>query len=177
MERGNGRLVLVIGLLVAGVSRTHAMPPGSPSAKQAMSSCKLAQQQTGPARVELLTRGLEMAEAAVDADANDALAQFALFCNLGRRIQATGVHLAAALEVFRARRALDTALALAPNDPDVVAAKGALLVELPRALGGDESEGEACLRRALTLDPHHDVARGYLAESQQRRRPNEATRN
>jgi hypothetical protein len=40
--------------------------------------------------------------------------------------------------------------------------RGALLLRLPRFLGGDHQEAESCLERALRLDPWHTVARAYL---------------
>ena len=167
MARAGYLVLLALPLLTAGDA--GAVPPGSPRAQDAFALCQLAEQQSGEARVELLTRGLELAEAAVAADRQDALAQFALFCNLGRRVQTTGVGFAAALAVYRAERALDTALELAPADADVIAAKGVLLLQLPAVLGGDEQRGEQCLRRALSIDPNHGTARGYLDEVLARR--------
>jgi hypothetical protein len=116
-----------------------------------------------------LTRGLEAAAAAVDADPHDALAHFALFCNLGRRAQTPGAGFTGPFAIYRALRALDTALELAPDDADVTVAKGVLLLQLPSLLGGDEARGEQCLRRALVLDPNHGPARGYLADVLARR--------
>jgi hypothetical protein len=159
--------LLALPLLASGDA--GALPPGSTRAERAFALCQLAEQQSGEARVELLTQGLELAEAAVDVDPRDALAHFALFCNLGRRAQTAGLGFAGAFAVYRALRALDTALELAPDDPDVIAAKGVLLVQLPSLLGGDEARGEQCLRRALSLDPNHGPARSYLADVVARR--------
>jgi hypothetical protein len=55
-------------------------------------------------------------------------------------------------------------LALAPNDAEALAAKGALLIRLPRWLGGDRREAELWLRRALAVDPANATARTYLDE-------------
>jgi hypothetical protein len=162
MARVRFPFLLAFPLLAAG--DVVAVPSGSTKAQDAFALCQLAEQLSGEARVELLTRGIELAEAAVAADRRDALAHFALFCNLGRRVQTAGASFAGAVAVYRALRAIDTALELASDDPDVIAAKGALLVQLPSVLGGDEARGEQCLRRALTLDPNHGPARGYLAE-------------
>jgi hypothetical protein len=162
MARARFLFFLAFPLLAAG--DVTAVPPGSSPAQESFVLCQLAEQTSGEARVELLTRGVELAEAAVAADRRDALAHFALFCNLGRRVQGDGVTFGRAVAVYRALRAIDTALELAPDDPDVIAAKGALLVQLPPLLGGDEVRGEQCLRRALSLDPNHGAARGYLAE-------------
>ena len=48
------------------------------------------------------------------------------------------------------------------RDPDVLTAKGAVLLALPGLLGGDAREGERWLRRALARDPQHCAARAYL---------------
>lgn len=168
MPRIRSLLVLVLPLAMTGDA--GALPPGSARAQEAFALCQAAEDETGDARVGTLTRGVELAETAVDADPRDALAQFALFCNAARRMQASGVGLASSLALLRATRALDAAVDLAPDDADVMAAEGALLVELPRFLGGDEARGERCLRRALELDPNHGAARGYLADVLGRRR-------
>jgi hypothetical protein len=156
-------LLLAVALALATAPPAlHALPAGSPQAHESFALCQRAGRSEGPERVEMLTRGLELARGAIEANTQDALAQFALFCNLGRHLQTSGLRVATPFEVFRARRALDDALALAPDDPDVVAAKGALLLELPWLLGGDAEQGERWLRRALDLDPQHDAARAYL---------------
>ncbi len=51
---------------------------------------------------------------------------------------------------------------LQPNYIDAIVAKGALLIELPWLLGGDEDEGERLLRRALQLDADFEPARARL---------------
>jgi hypothetical protein len=139
-------------------------------ARRAMDLCDRAETQDRDARVETLTRGIALAEAAVAADEGDGLAQFALFCNLARRIRDAGIRLGSAFEVVRALRALDRAVALAPIDPDVMTAKGALLIELPPLLGGDADEGKAWLRRALAIAPDHATARAYLGSDAEVRR-------
>ena len=86
----------------------------------------------------------------------DASAHFAVFCNLGKRLQIEQHRLwllAGLNELNRARRELDVALELAPEYPAALAAKGEILAELPRFLGGDAREGGASLRRAVGLAP------------------------
>jgi len=93
------------------------------------------------------------------AAAQDANAHFAFFRNLGKRLQIEQHRLwllAGLNELNRSRRELHVALQLAPDYPAAVAAKGAMVAELPRFLGGD-TEGERLLRRAVGLapdDPH-----------------------
>ena len=163
MARGFHALVTVAAVLTIA-SVAAALPPGSAGAHEALDLCERAERVDDVDREALLDRGVDLADGAVAADASDALARFALFCNLGRRVKASGLRLAAPWDVFRALRALDAALDLAPDDPDVLTAKGAILVELPRVLGGDVDAGAQWLRRALARDPHHAVARWYLAE-------------
>jgi cytochrome c-type biogenesis protein CcmH/NrfG len=147
-------------LALAGVAA--AQPSGTSAADQAIALCRLAARST-PERDETLARGLAIAEAAARADPRDGRAHFAVFCNLGRRAQALGGGVFHPFEVARALRELDAAVRLAPDDPDVAAAKGAVLVDLPAVLGGDPAAGERWLRRALVLDPHNREARAYLA--------------
>jgi Flp pilus assembly protein TadD len=147
----------------------RALPPGSPEAQESFALCQLADARPDEDRVQLLTRGQALAELALRADDHDGLAQLSLFCNLARRIQTSGPSLLRPFEMLRALQALDRAVALAPADPDVLTAKGALLVQLPRLLGGDLERGEQWLRRALAVDPHHDVARSYLDDTLARR--------
>lgn len=64
----------------------------------------------------------------------------------------------------RLKRELATALALAPGNPDLLAAKGALLTEFPWFLGGDAKRGKELLRAALSKDPDNVVAHRYLSE-------------
>jgi len=169
MTRVARPLALVLGLLAVVVPGVEALPPGSPEAAEALALCERADRHRGAGRVELLTRGLELAEARVRLDPRDPLAHFALFCNLGRRVQATGLGITMAFDVLRARRALDRALALAPDDPDVLTAKGVLTIELPRLLGGDPAGGEQWFRRALAQNPQHELAHWYLTDLLARR--------
>jgi hypothetical protein len=161
--------VIALTLAVAVAARAHALPPGSKTAGDAFDLCQRADRTTGEERETLLVHGIALAQQAVDADPGDARAHFALFCNLGRRARDGGVSVSRLLEILRVLRELDETVALAPDDPDVLTAKGAILVSLPRLLGGDADAGESWLRRALTVDPHHDVARWFLADLLERR--------
>jgi cytochrome c-type biogenesis protein CcmH/NrfG len=162
--RSIGAILVVGAILVAGIPPAAAVPAGSPAADEAYGLCRAAERHTGETRETILVRGYELAREAVAADPRDARAQFAVFCTLGRRIQEGGLGLASPFEVFRALRALDAAVALDPEDPDLATAKGAMLASLPRVFGGDVAAAESWLRRALKRDPHQCTARWYLAE-------------
>ena len=156
-------LASTCALLLGLAAGAEAVPAGSDRARQAFDLCQQADVEPDDAgRVRILTRGLALAEVAVGEDDADALGHFALFCNLARRLRHDGLRLGSPFEVWRTLRALDRAVALAPFDPDVMTAKGALLIELPTLLGGDAEEGEVWLRRALAVAPEHATARAYL---------------
>ena len=67
------------------------------------------------------------------------------------------------MSIRRVRREIDRTLALTPNAPGVLTAKGVMLLELPGVLGGDPPEGERLLRRALEIEPTFAEARQALA--------------
>jgi len=106
----------------------------------------------------VLRRGLDRAEDAVRSDPEDATAHLAVFCNLGRLLQlkrSAGGLFGALGDLARARMEIDTALTLAPDNSAALAAKGMMLIELPRLLGGNEREGRALLARAVAIDPEN----------------------
>ena len=163
MAPGVRLLASTCTLLLGFAAGASAFPAGSDRARQAFDLCQQADvEQDEASRVQMLTRGLVLAEDALGEDDGDALGHFALFCNLARRLRHDGLRLGSPFEVWRALRALDRAVALAPVDPDVMTAKGALLIELPPLLGGDADEGQTWLRRALVVAPDHATARAYL---------------
>ncbi|MGH7785996.1 MAG: tetratricopeptide repeat protein, partial [Candidatus Binatia bacterium] len=84
---------------------------------------------------------------------------------VGKQMEQAGVGLGQLFALRRLRAALDTALELAPHDADVLAAKGAMLLRLPRLLGGDVEEAERLLRAAVEADPTNNEARCYLSRA------------
>ncbi|MFN8640524.1 MAG: hypothetical protein U0802_02235 [Candidatus Binatia bacterium] len=162
------RRALVVALLLLP-RLAAAVPPGSPAAVAALRACNHADDLPDAERDAALERGLAMAEAAVAADANDARAHFAIVCYVGKRMARAGFSLRQLTDLRRLRREMDATLALAPGDADALLAKGALLLKLPRLLGGDQDEAEALLRAALVAEPDNDRARCFLAEAQRSR--------
>jgi len=141
-----------------------AQPSPTDVAREALAICRSIGTLPAEDRLARLDEGVALAEAAALDDPTIALAHFAAFCNRGKRLQMSGFSFSAFGEVRRLRREIDRALALAPDWPEALAGKGAMLVALPRLLGGDAEEGERLLRRALTLDPTNVEARIILRE-------------
>ncbi len=143
-------------------------PQPKTAARNALAVCRAADEDSGEARAARLSHGLRLAEEAVQADPNDAAAHFAVFCNLGKRMQlrkSSGGLSSVLVDLPRARREIDTALELEPSYAAALAAKGQMLVELPRLMGGDRDEGTRLLRRAVELDPNDAQARLLLANN------------
>jgi hypothetical protein len=152
---------MLVGLLVPVAG---AEEPSAVLAREALAVCRGVGTLPLEERPARLDEGLELAEHAVAEDEGSALAHFAAFCNRGKRLQLAGFSFAAFGEIRRLRREIDRALELAPDWPEALAGKGAMLVALPRLLGGDVLEGERLLRRALVLDPTNVEARTILDE-------------
>ena len=156
-------LGLLVGVL-ASVAGAQQEEEPTAVARAALAMCRSANTMAGEERLARLDEGLVLAESAMLADPSSALAHFAAFCNRGKRLQVTGFSFGAFGEVRRLRREIDRALVLAPDWPEALAGKGAMLVALPRLLGGDVEEGERLLKRALALDPTNVEARIILRE-------------
>jgi hypothetical protein len=152
-------------LIVLPVAGSASAASSTRPALAALALCEAADALPKEERHLALARGLALAEAAVAENAADAKAHFAVFCTLAKQVQEAGVSLGALADVRRLRRELDLALGLDPSDPAALVAKGAMLVELPRWLGGDAGEGARLLRAALRLDPDNRAAREYLSRS------------
>lgn len=159
---------MVMAMMLATSARASDFDV-TPAIDESLALCTAADGLAPEQRSAVLARGLALADAAVAADTQSARAHFAVVCNLGKATGLGGVGFGTLRAVYRLRREIDVTLALAPTDPDALAAKGALLVRLPRVLGGDLAEGEQWLRRALAVDPENGTARAYLEEVMSRR--------
>ena len=156
---------LAATLLLTAVGTATAVPVGSSTAREALTLCERAESlPAGAERDQLLVRGMALAEAAVAADPRDALAHYATVCNLGNQMQASGLGFGQLVRLPRLRRELDVTLELAPDDADSMVAKGALLLQLPRLLGGDATAAEDLLRHAVAIEPDNHTANCYLAQ-------------
>ena len=160
--------LVVIGIVILCAVAVRAAEMAHDSvAGEALALCHEADQVAGSERAAVLTRGLDRAEEAVRANPQDATAHFAVFCNLGKQLdmkRRSGLGLLSMhRDLQRAQREIDIALSLAPDSPATLAAKGAMLAELPRFFGGDHEEGLHLLRRARTLEPDDPQIRLMLA--------------
>jgi hypothetical protein len=162
-------LPLALVALLAATAPAAAVPPGSPQSAAALKQCDAVDALPEAERDGAIERGIAAVEAVLAADARDALGHFALFCLLGKRTERAGIGFGALFALGRVKREIDAALRLAPNDADVLAGKGALLLGLPRLLGGDAEEGERLLRRALVVEPSNTDARCQLAAAERAR--------
>ena len=156
------RLVIVaLAVLLPGVI---ARADATQLATEAMTECNSGRD--GHERAERLAhwkKGEELARQAIAADEKNANGHFALFCNMGEAKRIDGESLQALVNLGTLMHELDRTLELNPNHADALAAKGVLLVRLPKVFGGDTAKGETMLRKVLTLEPNAFTSRIGLA--------------
>ena len=163
-QRLLARLVVAATLSFLICSAAAAEPSAAALAHEAITECEGGRQVTDRAeRARRFARGEELALRAVALDDDCADAHFAVFCNRGETMRLDGESITDVLKLRGLVRELDRTLALAPNHPGALVAKGTLLVRLPRILGGDMAQGEQLLHRVLVLDPDTVTARISLA--------------
>jgi hypothetical protein len=96
----------------------------------------------------ILARGLDRAEEAVSAHPQDAVAHFAVFCNLGKRLQMkrrAGELFATLGDLGRVKKEeIDRTLALAPDYAAALAAKGECSSRCRDCSGAILERGSAC---------------------------------
>jgi len=96
--------------------------------------------------------GIALAEKAIEADPNLADAYYAVFVNLGRKSERTGMT-AQMANIGRLKELLRKTLELDPRHSHAWEATGEMLIRLPWVMGGSEKKGEEALRRAKELSP------------------------
>ncbi len=160
------RHTALFGLLTAVLSTApvQAQRPPVEVVEEAVTLCRETQLKPAAERAALWDRGAKLARTAIAADAANAAAHFALFCNLGMQAQHAGLSLWALAMLPRMRFEIDQALLLSPDYSEALAGKGAFLFFLPRLLGGDPEEGERLLRAGLARDESNALARLILAK-------------
>jgi tetratricopeptide (TPR) repeat protein len=118
-----------------------------------------------PTAMSLYRQAIAEAEAALERNPNSAGANFVYFAARGRILLADGLtkNLIELRELDR--KHLDRAIELDPRYFNAIAAKGGVLLDLPRLLGGDPAEGLRLLRRANQLNPGGPGTRVSLAKA------------
>jgi hypothetical protein len=166
-------LCCVVALTIV---QARASDLSSARAREAMRLCTAvdAEAEGQTAAMEKLDRAVVVAQSAIAADDSDAHAHLALFCGLGRQLEIAGLSWRSFGRLAAANEAIDRAAALAPEDPDVLVARGAFISGIPRPLGGNRALGEKLLAHALEIAPDHVGARLHLAKSMAARHAPEA---
>jgi hypothetical protein len=95
---------------------------------------------------------------------SNADAHFVHFASAGRLAQMKGLG-TAALKLMSLNAELDEVLRLDPDHANALAARGGMLVKLPRLLGGDAAKGVSLLERAVSLDASAIGKRLELSEA------------
>jgi hypothetical protein len=91
------------------------------------------------------------ADRAVELQPNNADARFVQFAAEGRIAQMGGIAVAA-LQLVKLNNQLDEVLRLDPNHANALAARGGMLMKLPRLFGGNTTKGVEYLEKAVALD-------------------------
>jgi len=155
--------------LLLGLASHAARAAGASAAelaKRGLAECEEGRRSTvRDERQALFQHGQALGEQAVALDPQSAEAHFTIFCNMGELMRLDGETLSSMLQFRRLNAEIDRALELNPEYTEALAAKGILLIRLPRLLGGDAERGEALLRRVLQKDPNAVESRLTLAKT------------
>jgi hypothetical protein len=155
---------LLVGVLVCPAARPDQGP--REKARQLAESAIAEQRrgdELGSGWEQAYDRGIALANEAIATDPSLADAYYALFVNLGRKSERSGIG-AQAMSVARLKELLGKTLELDPQHVYAWEARGEMLTRLPWWLGGSEAEGERALRRAAELAPKWAKPRLRLAE-------------
>lgn len=116
------------------------------------------------ARKKAYEEAKQHADRAVALMPNDADARFVQFAAEGRIAQLGGIAVAA-LQLVKLNKQLDEVLRLDPNHANALAARGGMLMKLPRLFGGNTTKGVEYLEKAVALDSTAIGKRLELAEA------------
>lgn len=108
-------------------------------------------------------RGVELAERAIALDPANAEAHYALFLNLGRKSEESGM-MSRMKNAGRLRKLLERTIELDPRHAHAWEALGEMLLRLPGLMGGSEADGVRALERAADLEPNWPKPALRLAE-------------
>lgn len=165
----SARLLLAAALSLAttGAKAGSTTPAESPSqlATRADSNLRAGELRSPDDRaLEFYREAADLAERALERDTDHARAHFLYFAARGRLLIASGPY-RNVLALLRLRKHLERSLELDPHDADALAARGAMLMELPGYLGGDKKEGERLLRSAVVANPVGPATRLMFAKA------------
>jgi len=164
--RGLASAVLMVSLCLLSASRAAWAESAVSLAAAARADCEAGRRAPDRAtRKQHFDRGQMLAERAVALDDRNAEGHFALFCNMGELMRLDGESLSSAWGLRRLMAEVDRTLELQPQHTDALAAKGTLLLRLPRLFGGDAQKGEAMLREVIQKDPSAVSSRLTLAKT------------
>ena len=164
--RGIASAVLMVSLCLVSVSGTVWAETAVSLAAASRADCEAGRRAPDRAtRKQLFDRGQMLAERAVALEDQSADAHFALFCNMGELMRLDGESLSSVWGLRRLMAEVDRTLELDPQHTDALAAKGTLLLRLPRLFGGDAQRGEAMLREVIQRDPNAVASRLTLART------------
>ena len=150
-------------LAVSGGQSSTDKDPAVQHAERTLRAAELRSSDDGA--LELYQSATEEARACLARNPNSAGANFVYFAAKGRLLMADG----STKNLLALRRLdkdyLDRALELDPNYANALAAKGGILLDLPRMIGGDPKEGLRLLRKAKALNPGGVGTRVNLAKA------------
>jgi len=157
-------LVALLAILLGAVGRAEE---GATRAARELADAAIAEQRRGDESEsgweQAYDHGVALANQAIATDPGLADAYYALFVNLGRKSERSGIG-AQAMSVSRLKELLRKTLELDPEHAYAWAAQGEMLIRLPWWMGGSEAEGERALRRAAELAPQWAKPHLRLAE-------------
>lgn len=158
-------IVLVVGSMMAAATGRADEDPRAAALR--LAEAAVAEQRRGDELESgwerAYDRGIALANRAIALDPTVADAYYALFLNLGRKAERSGVG-AQAFSVSRLKELLQKTLELDPRHAHAWEARGEMLIRLPWWLGGSDAEGERALRRAAELTPSWAKPELRLAE-------------
>ena len=150
------------GAPAAGVSTSEDGPRELATAKKLIDAGEAAH--TDDERKRAYEDAKRHADRAVQLMPNDADARFVQFAAEGRIAQMGGIAVAA-LQLVKLNKQLDEVLRLDPNHANALAARGGMLMKLPRLFGGNTTKGVEYLEKAVALDSTAVGKRLELAEA------------
>lgn len=150
-------------LAQAAAMSAPELDPGVQEADRCLRAAEL--RLTDETAMALYRRASTEAEAALARNPQSPSANFVYFAATGRILLADGL----TKNLFTLRnldkKYLDRAIELDPHYANALAAKGGVLLDLPKLIGGDPAEGLRLLRQARALNPGGVGTRVSLAKA------------